>query len=263
MEPTIPLHRTVPTGESSAVSWVSRHKVLTGVAGTVAALFLIAALGRAFASTEPKEGSASIAAPSSAAPSETRDVGEAATPAATESSPPAETPSTAAPAQEMIEVPRLVGKRLSTAQATLAVLGVQTVHAQDVSAETRIPLLSTNWLVTAQDPGAGSRITVATPVTLTVKKPSDGQGSSVVVAGTVPNVVCMDLQAAQDMMQAAGFYNLGSEDGSGQGRIQILDRDWVVIDQSVAAGRQPSPLKRIVLASVKYGESTGSSGCRS
>ena len=52
-------------------------------------------------------------------------------------------------------------------------------------------------------------------------------------------------------------------DGGGQGRMQILDRDWVVIAQSVPAGSKPRLSQRIVLTSVKYGEPTGSSGCKS
>ena len=64
-------------------------------------------------------------------------------------------------------------------------------------------------------------------------------------------------------LQAAGFYNLGSEDGTGQGRAQLIDRNWVVITQSVPAGRTRGPSTRIVLTAVKYGEPTGSSGCPS
>ena len=122
--------------------------------------------------------------------------------------------------------------------------------------------MSTNWIVTEQSVPAGQRIKVTATVTLKVKKPSDGEGTQTAI-GVVPDVVCMDLQAAQDSLQAAGFFNLGSEDGSGEGRMQILDRDWVVVAQSVDAGSTPSPLKRIVLDSVKYGEPTGASGCRS
>ena len=81
--------------------------------------------------------------------------------------------------------------------------------------------------------------------------------------GTLPNVVCKDLQAAQDTLQAAGFYNLGSEDGTGQGRAQLIDRNWVVVAQSARAGSAPSPTTRIVLTAVKYGEPTGNSGCPS
>ena len=159
-------------------------------------------------------------------------------------------------------MPQLVGKRLSTAQSRLWALGVESVDALDASPEGRIPLMSTNWVVTEQSVPVGERIKATANVTLMVKKPSDGAGTQTAI-GVVPDVVCMDLQAAQDSLQAAGFYNLGSEDGSGEGRMQILDRDWVVIAQSVDAGSTPSPLKRIVLASVKYGEPTGASGCRS
>ena len=100
-------------------------------------------------------------------------------------------------------------------------------------------------------------------ITLTVVKPSDSSAGGTVEAGAVPNVVCKDLQAAQDTLQSAGFYNLGSRDGTGQGRSQLVDRNWVVIAQSVAAGSTPGPTARIVLTAVKYGEPTGTSGCPS
>ncbi len=76
-------------------------------------------------------------------------------------------------------------------------------------------------------------------------------------------MTCMNLQDAQNTLQSAGFFNLASMDGLGQGRQQILDRDWLVTKQSAAAGSRPKLLTRIVLTAVKYGESTGASGCRS
>ena len=79
----------------------------------------------------------------------------------------------------------------------------------------------------------------------------------------MPNVTCMNLQDAQNTLQSAGFFNLASVDGLGQGRQQILDRDWLVTKQSAVAGSRPKLLTRIVLTAVKYGESTGDSGCRS
>lgn len=54
--------------------------------------------------------------------------------------------------------------------------------------------------------------------------------------------------------------DLGSEDGSGQGRSQLVDRNWVVIKQSVPASGSRGPATRIVLTSVKFGEPTGTSG---
>ena len=52
----------------------------------------------------------------------------------------------------------------------------------------------------------------------------------------MPNVVGMNLQAAQDLIQTQGVFFSRSEDATGAGRMQILDRDWVVVDQTPAAG---------------------------
>ena len=102
-------------------------------------------------------------------------------------------------------------------------------------------------------------------VTLEVTKPSDdaddesGSGA----ARIVPDVVCINLQDAQDRLQAAGFFDLRSEDALGRGRWQVIDRNWVVTDQSPEpGGRRPSGTT-IVLTTVKYGEPTGDSGCPS
>ena len=160
-------------------------------------------------------------------------------------------------------MPNLKGKRLTNAQAALDAAGVQTVNAVDGTGQGRVVIDPDNWVVTSQNPAAGVAVSGSTVATLKVIKPSDGQGAQGVKAGVVPNVVCKDLQSAQDTLQAAGFYNLGSEDGTGEGRMQILDRDWVVIGQSAKAGSKPSGGTRIVLRAVKFGEPTGRSGCRS
>jgi hypothetical protein len=117
--------------------------------------------------------------------------------------------------------------------------------------------------VRSQAPAAGERVVTTTVITLKVLKPSDAAGDATVTHGVVPEVVCMDLQTAQDTMQAAGFYNLRSEDATGQGRAQLIDRNWVVVAQSARAGSRPPVDTRIVLRSVKYGEPTGDSHCPS
>lgn len=55
-------------------------------------------------------------------------------------------------------------------------------------------------------------------------------------SGTLPDLRGQDLQAAQDAAQASGFYGLTSHDATGQGRLQVLDRNWKVCSQSPAAG---------------------------
>lgn len=52
----------------------------------------------------------------------------------------------------------------------------------------------------------------------------------------MPDVVCFDLQAAQDEVQDHGVFFSRSEDASGDGRRQLWDRNWVVVDQDPAPG---------------------------
>ena len=56
-----------------------------------------------------------------------------------------------------------------------------------------------------------------------------------VVSAVVPDVVGMNHQLAQDTLQASGFYLLSEEDATGQGRMLLYDRNWVVVSQSVVA----------------------------
>ena len=72
----------------------------------------------------------------------------------------------------------------------------------------------------------------------------------------MPNVVCMNLQAAQDLIQDHGVFLSRSKDASGRNRSQLIDRNWIVIKQT------PAPGKKIgegdaMLSAVKIGESTG------
>lgn len=52
----------------------------------------------------------------------------------------------------------------------------------------------------------------------------------------MPEVVCMDLQQAQDTIQAAGVFFSRSFDATGKGRSQIVDRNWIVVSQDPPAG---------------------------
>jgi hypothetical protein len=175
---------------------------------------------------------------------------------------PSPTAAPVAPAPK-IEVPNVVGKRLTDAQAQLKALGFTKVTAADATGQGRVVFNPDNWLVRSQLPPTGSTVPVNARLTLNVSKPSDGQSAGPVTVGVVPNVVCLDLQAAQDTLQAAGFTRLASRDGTGAGRVQIIDRNWLVIAQSAAAGSRPDPSREIALTVVKYGEPTGASGCKS
>jgi beta-lactam-binding protein with PASTA domain len=152
---------------------------------------------------------------------------------------------------------------LSDAVAALRDAGYRKVKTEDATAANRVVVNAENWIVQSQTPAAGAAADGKTQVTLKVSKPTDSAGGATVAAGTVPDVVCKDLQAAQDALQVAGFTHMSSKDGSGQSRVQIVDRNWVVIAQSAAAGSHPAASTEIVLTVVKFGESTGSSGCKS
>lgn len=68
---------------------------------------------------------------------------------------------------------------------------------------------------------------------------------------TVPNVVGMIHQTAQDTMQKAGLFFLREEDASGQGRLLINDRNWKTTAQSVAAGTAVDCNTQILLSATK------------
>ena len=72
-------------------------------------------------------------------------------------------------------------------------------------------------------------------------------------ADVVPDMVCMDLQLAQDKAQAAGFYRLRVDDASGRRRRQVNDQDWVVVSQRPASGTRTSNA-RVVLRVLAYGD---------
>ncbi|MFC4604378.1 hypothetical protein [Rhodococcus kronopolitis] len=70
---------------------------------------------------------------------------------------------------------------------------------------------------------------------------------------TMPNVVCMNLQAAQDRIQTAGVFFSRSVDATGAGRRQVLDANWVVVGQTPLPG-SPVGEAEAVLSAVKIGE---------
>jgi hypothetical protein len=49
-------------------------------------------------------------------------------------------------------------------------------------------------------------------------------------------VICMNLQDAQDYIQELGVFYSRSIDATGADRSQIIDSNWLVIDQSPAPG---------------------------
>jgi hypothetical protein len=85
---------------------------------------------------------------------------------------------------------------------------------------------------------------------------SADDSSSSLPAGSfvMPNEVGMNLQDAQDDIQHVSgdpIFVSHSRDATGEGRYQILDRDWKVCSQNVAPGEIVSAVGHIVFSVVK------------
>ncbi|MGS2640151.1 PASTA domain-containing protein [Streptosporangium sp. G12] len=92
------------------------------------------------------------------------------------------------------------------------------------------------------------------PIEQDDKEPPSTKKEEVAEKRTLPDVVGMNLQEGQDTMQAAGFYVLNDKDATGQNRLQVYDRNWVVTKQSPAAGRKVTVDTLITLYAKKIGE---------
>lgn len=71
----------------------------------------------------------------------------------------------------------------------------------------------------------------------------------------MPDVVCKDLQVAQDTIHDAGVLLSTSEDATGVDRLQVLDSNWIVVSQTPEAGELIGE-GDAVLSVVKIGEPT-------
>ncbi|MBM7245263.1 calcium-binding protein [Rhodococcus fascians] len=63
----------------------------------------------------------------------------------------------------------------------------------------------------------------------------------------------MNLQSAQNAIQAAGVFCSRSADASGEGRMQVNDSNWIVVEQDPAPGALIGE-GEAVLSAVKIGE---------
>jgi beta-lactam-binding protein with PASTA domain len=69
----------------------------------------------------------------------------------------------------------------------------------------------------------------------------------------MPQVVCMNLQDAQNEIQDHGVFFSRSEDATGRGRSQIIDSNWQVVAQYPDTGSAIGEGDAILFV-VKYGE---------
>src|SRR5690606_38808503 len=70
----------------------------------------------------------------------------------------------------------------------------------------------------------------------------------------MPDLVGLNLQEAQDSLQALGSYFLDQEDALGEGRVQLVDSNWQVCSQEPASGAEMPLEATVLLTAVKLDE---------
>ncbi|UYP18754.1 PASTA domain-containing protein [Rhodococcus sp. Z13] len=97
------------------------------------------------------------------------------------------------------------------------------------------PPSQSTWPATS--PATTARTTAPVSVAPATTTPANAATTSAAPRlAVMPDVVCMDLQEAQDAIQAAGVFYSRSVDATGRGRAQVWDRNWIVVDQSPPPG---------------------------
>lgn len=89
-----------------------------------------------------------------------------------------------------------------------------------------------------------------TPVPAQSKEAPKADNSS---TKSLPNLVGMVLQDAQDKAQAAGFYGLNDKDAL-YDRFQVIDSNWKVCSQEPGPGAYNPDTTNVVLYAVKLDE---------
>ena len=175
-------------------------------------------------------------------------------------------------------VPNVVGERLDVAQSELEDQGFD---VEALGGGTFGIVDESNWTVCESRPAAGETASGSVKLVVdrdcppsgdtasgssgeTTAEPSSGSDLAAepepepapapAAKVTVPNVVGMNHQAAQNRMQAAGLFMLAEEDATGQGRVLVWDRNWVVVSQTPAAGTRVREDRTITLSAKKLGE---------
>ncbi|MGC5167039.1 hypothetical protein [Luteimicrobium sp. DT211] len=101
------------------------------------------------------------------------------------------------------------------------------------------------------DPPATKAATTKKPA---AAKPAPKKSAEAEETFTMPKVMGMVLQDAQDELQSLDSYLMDQEDAMGWGRLQLLDANWKVCTQKPSPGKKV-PISTVVkLASVKLSE---------
>lgn len=136
---------------------------------------------------------------------------------------------------------------LLTVVATITVLG-----ACEREAGTAAPAVEGAPVSTTSEPQVDTEEPAEEPSAEPAVEESD---SAETETFTMPNLVGMNLQAAQDELQALGSYVLSQDDATGRGRFQVSDRNWKVCSQDQAPGQVLDIAELVNVEAVKLSES--------
>jgi len=140
-------------------------------------------------------------------------------------------------------------KRIFVLLAALVVMSVQaSCSSSEVSTTTTSD--KTELTTTAAPTTAGPTTAAPTTAAPTTAAPTTAAPPPL---AAMPAVVCMNLQEAQDLIQTTGVFYSKSFDATGNGRMQVVDSNWIVVSQDPAPG-EPIGEGTPNLGAVKSGE---------
>ena len=169
-------------------------------------------------------------------------------------------------------VPDVTGERLDVAKSKMSDAGYDT---EEIGGGAFGIVAESNWTVCETDPAAGdngggtvklivdrectdtgSNASASTdePAEEPTEEPLPEETEEPATKVRLPDVRGMNHQAAQNRMQDADLYNLREEDATGQGRLLLYDRNWVVVDQRPRPGARVATERVVTLFSKKRGE---------
>ncbi len=158
-----------------------------------------------------------------------------------------------------------------SATAPSAAPGTLSCAVQDGPVEGDAAFVAFCFALTATEDGSFSSVIVGRstssdgttwtefePVPIAAASATDAVANPAAGGFVMPDATGMDLQAAQDVLQDVSgdmFYFSSSEDASGEGRMQLVDSNWIVCSQNIEPGATVTEDLNVIFYVVKDDES--------
>jgi|GEM_PF-6345100 len=155
----------------------------------------------------------------------------------------------------------LVPPSTESLQTTVVVTSTPPLPTTSIALTTTSSVVKTTVAKSAPPTTAAPQTTIKPSPVTTKPSPVTTSNSNIFGGNSpedflMPDVLCMNLQEAQDEIQDHGVFFSRSEDASGLGRMQINDSNWIVVGQFPSVGARIGEGDAI-LSVVKNGEATG------